>query len=46
MLNLTSPSWWINQFVSTFITICFIYLIKKAFTKINVPVVSEVVSEA
>ena len=46
MLNLTSPSWWINQFVSTFITILFIYLLKKIFEKVNVPVVSEVVAQA
>lgn len=46
MLQLTSPSWWINQFVSTFITILFIYALKKLFEKVNVPVISNVVAEA
>ncbi len=45
-INLASPSWWINTFVQTFITILFIYMIKKIFTKVNVPVVSDMVAEA
>lgn len=45
-VNLMSPSWWVNTFVQTFITILFIYMIKKAFNKVNVPVVSDIVAEA
>ena len=45
-INLTSPSWWVNTFVQTFITILFIYMIKKIFVKVNVPYVSEMVAEA
>lgn len=45
-VNLMSPSWWVNTFVQTFITIMFIYMIKKVFNKVNVPVVSDIVAEA
>lgn len=45
-INITSPSWWVNQFVTVFITIIFIYMIKKIFAKIEVPYVSEMVAEA
>ena len=46
MLSLTSPAWWIDKFVGTFITILFIWMLKKAFEKVNVPVVSDIVAEA
>lgn len=46
MVNLTSPSWWVNQFVNTFITIMFIWILKKVFNKVDVPVISDIVSEA
>ena len=46
MVNLTSISWWTQTLVSSFITLMFIVLIKKAFEKINVPVVSDLVAEA
>ena len=45
-VNLASPSWWINTFVQTFITIIFIVLIKKIFNKVEVPYVSDMVAEA
>lgn len=45
-INLASPSWWLNTFVQTFITILFIYMIKKIFAKVSVPVVSDLVAEA
>lgn len=45
-INLASPSWWINTFVQTFITIVFIYMIKKVFAKVEVPYVSDMVAEA
>lgn len=45
-INITSPSWWLNTFVQTFITILFIYMIKKIFAKVSVPYVSDVVAEA
>lgn len=40
---LLRPSWWISMIVSTFVTMIFIYLIKKASQKINVPIVSDIV---
>lgn len=40
-----SPKWWINMFINTFVTILFIYMIKKAFAKVNVPMVSDMVKE-
>ncbi len=45
-INLLSPNWWVSQFVSTFITIMFLFLIKKAFSKVDVPVISDVVAQA
>lgn len=45
-INLTSPSWWLSTFVQTFITIIFIFMIKKIFDKVNVPYVSDMVAEA
>ena len=32
-INLASPSWWINTFVQTFVTVFFIYMLKKIFAK-------------
>lgn len=46
MVKLTSAQWWLNMFVQTFITICFIYLLKVITAKINVPVVSDIVQSA
>ena len=39
------PSWWIQMFVSTMITMLFIYLIKKITKAVNIQVVSNVVEE-
>ena len=39
------PSWWIQMFVSTMITMLFIYLIKKITKAVNIPVVSNVVED-
>ena len=39
------PSWWIQMFVSTMITMLFIYLIKKITKAVNIPVVSTVAEE-
>lgn len=46
MGNLFKLSWWIQMFVSTFMTMCFIYLIKKVTAKVNIPVVSDIAAEA
>ena len=45
MLNLTSPKWWLNQFVTVFMTMCFIWVIKKFAGTYNIPVVSTVANE-
>ena len=45
-INLMTPTWWVNTFIQTFITILFIYMIKKVFNKVNVPYVSDIVAEA
>ena len=45
MTFLLRPSWWIQMFVSTMITMLFIYLIKKITKAVNIPVVSNVVEE-
>lgn len=44
MVNLTSPSWWVNMFITTLMTMVFIYLIKMIFGAVKVPVVSDVVA--
>jgi hypothetical protein len=41
-VHITSPAWWLNMFITTFVTMIFIYLIKRATEKINVPVVSDI----
>lgn len=43
MNNLLKPSWWVSMFMSTLMTMIFIYLIKQISAKINVPVVSNIV---
>lgn len=45
MSNLFKPSWWISMFMSTFMTMFFIYLIKKMSTAVEIPVVSNVAKE-
>ena len=45
-INLASPTWWINTFVQTFVTVMFIYMLKKIFAKVEVPYVSDMVAEA
>ena len=45
MSFISRPSWWIQMFVSTMITMLFIYLIKKITKAVNIPVVSNVVEE-
>lgn len=42
MSNLFSISFWVQAFVSTFITLLMIYLIKKIGSSANIPLVSEV----
>lgn len=42
-MKLFSINWWVQMFINTFVTIIFIYLIKLAFSKVNVPVVSDMV---
>lgn len=42
MNKIFSPSFWIQAFVSTFITMLMIYLIKKVAGTVQIPVVSDV----
>lgn len=39
---LFKPSWWLQMFLSTLLTMVFMYFIKKLATTYNVPVVSTV----
>jgi len=41
-MNVFSINWWVSTFVSTLVTMVFIYLIKKLTAKVNIPVVSDV----
>jgi hypothetical protein len=45
MHNLFSPKWWVNMFITTFVTMFFIYLIKKGSTKFQIPVVKTIAEE-
>lgn len=40
--SLISPKWWVNMFVNVFVTMIFIYLIKKAAERYNIPVVKSI----
>ena len=42
MTQFLSLKWWGNQFITVFITLLVIYLIKKIAGTVNIPVVSEV----
>ena len=42
MNRFLSPSFWVNLLLSTFLTMCMIYLIKMVAGKYNIPVVSNV----
>ena len=46
MSNLFSINWWVSMLISTMVTIFFIWLIKKVSSKANIPVVSDIISEA
>lgn len=41
-MGIFSVKFWIQAFVSTFVTLLMIYLIKKVAGSVNIPVVSEV----
>lgn len=43
-MNIFSINWWISTFVSTLVTMVFIYIIKRMSAKFNIPVVSDVVA--
>ncbi|EOQ01050.1 hypothetical protein [Bacillus cereus] len=42
MSKLFSPTWWINMFITTFVTMIFIYLIKKISGRYDIPVVKPI----
>jgi uncharacterized membrane protein len=43
--SLVSPRWWVSMFVNVFVTMIFIYLIKKASKKYDIPVVKNIAEE-
>lgn len=45
MNRIFSMSFWVQLFLSTLLTMFMIYVIKKTFTKVKVPVVSDVIAE-
>lgn len=45
MGRLLSPSWWLTMLFTTFMTMVFIYIIKKASNSLNIPVVSTIANE-
>lgn len=44
-MNLFSPKWWFTMFMTTFVTMIFIYIIKKTSVKYNVPFVRTISEE-
>ena len=44
-MNIFSLNWWISTFVSTLVTMAFIYIIKKTAARVNIPVVSNIAAE-
>lgn len=44
-MKLLSLNFWVSTLISTLITMCMIFLIKKFTQKVNVPVLSQVVAE-
>ena len=42
MNKILNPSFWLQMFLSTFLTMLMIYVIKQIGSKWNIPVVSEV----
>lgn len=45
MIKLTSLGWWIETFVQVTITMCFMYFIKYAANRFNVPVIKDIANE-
>lgn len=42
MSKLFSINWWVSQFISVFMTMVFIYLIKLMLGKVNIPIASDI----
>lgn len=42
MSKLFSINWWISQFISVFMTMVFIYIIKLMLGKVNIPIASDI----
>lgn len=42
MSRLFSINWWVSQFISVFMTMVFIYLIKLMLGKVNIPIASDI----
>lgn len=43
MNRLLSANFWVQLFLSTFLTMVMIYLIKRVSAKVNIPVVNDIV---
>ena len=46
MSNLFSLSWWVSMIVQCFIIMCFFYLLKWLNSKVSIPVVNDIISNA
>lgn len=44
-MRLFTPQWFISTFINVFITMVFIYIIKKVATKYHIPVVEPIAME-
>ena len=44
-MNIFSLNWWVSTFVSTLVTMAFIYIIKRVTASVNIPIVSTVAQE-
>lgn len=46
MRKLLSIDFWITAFLTTFVTMCFFYIVKKANEKVQIPVINEIIENA
>lgn len=44
-MNIFSVNWWISTFITTLVTMCFIFMIKRFTQKFEIPVVSQMAAE-
>lgn len=44
-MNIFSVNWWISTFITTLVTMAFIFMIKRITQKVDIPIVSNMSAE-